>query len=225
MFKNRLNGSHFVVEHLQLLRKLKKHTGCVNSLNFSRSGNLIVSGSDDLYVIVWQWSKGRPIQLIKSGHLLNVFQTKFVENTSMGTAALNIVTSARDGDVRQILVPPSGGAPVKRILTKHGRPVHKIALPDTSSNEILTAGEDGCVKQIDLRDKAIENILALKEDEHIVPLYSIATHPHEPEFCVAGRDRYVRVYDRRNTNRSVKMFCPQKLLKVKLETARHGEFK
>ena len=37
-----------------------------------------------------------------------------------------------------------------------------------------------------------------KENDRKVPLYSIHTHPiHTHEFCVGGRDPYIRIYDTR----------------------------
>lgn len=213
-FINRMNGSHFAVQRLRLTTKLEHHEGCVNSLNFNKSGTLLVSGSDDLHIVVWNWAKNSPVHVIRTNHVSNVFQTKFADDLSTGTNALNIITSARDGYVRQIIVPPGGGEPVDRLLVKHRRAVHKITLPDTAQDEVLTAGEDACVIRIDLRDKQTDELLCLRVNESKVPLYSIAAHPFEPEFCVAGRDRYVRVYDRRNVKEPAKSYCPHTILKV-----------
>lgn len=196
------------------MTKLKHHDGCVNSLNFNKSGTLLVSGSDDLHVVVWNWSKGTPVHIIRTNHISNVFQTKFADDLSTGSNALNIITSARDGYVRQSIVPPGGGETIDRFLVKHSRAVHKVALPESSQDEVLTAGEDACVMRIDLRDNQTEKLLCLRSDINKVPLYSIAAHPLVPEFCVAGQDRYVRVYDRRNIKESVKLYCPNTILEV-----------
>lgn len=78
---------------------------------------------------------------------------------------------------------------------------------------MLTAGEDGCVMRSDLRDNIpSEKLVQLAE----IPLYSIALHPFEPEFCVCGSDKFVRVFDQRNVKECLKMFCPENILAQKV---------
>lgn len=193
---------------MKLLHKLEKHHGCVNCLNFNRTGNLLVSGSDDLRVIVWDWAKRKPIRTLHSGHTSNVFQTKFIDNGRYDNQnGFSLITSARDGEVRQITVCPSGDVKT-RGLARHVRPVHKIVVADTCPNEILTAGEDAQVMRIDLRDKQPEKLIVWRNDGLKVPLYSIAAHPFDPEFCICGRDKYVRVYDKRNLKDYARQFAP-----------------
>uniref|UniRef100_A0A0R3UNZ7 WD_REPEATS_REGION domain-containing protein n=1 Tax=Mesocestoides corti TaxID=53468 RepID=A0A0R3UNZ7_MESCO len=55
-------------------RPFKHHSGCVNALNFSHSGHLIASGSDDQRVAVTDFYSGKLITRFHSGHKLNVFQ-------------------------------------------------------------------------------------------------------------------------------------------------------
>ena len=61
----------------------------MNSVNFSPCGDLIVSGSDDLQVAVWDWCKDtkEPLITYDSGHSSNVFQVcrAVVENIFVGT--------------------------------------------------------------------------------------------------------------------------------------------
>lgn len=142
---DRVIGSIYSVERMTLLDKLEKHNGCVNCLNFNKAGNLLVTGSDDLKVIVWNWAKGQPITTQTSGHSSNVFQAKFLENgTANNQTDFNLITSARDGEVRQIQITPDGTAK-HRSIVRHDDSVHKITIPEHNYNlnEILTAGEDG----------------------------------------------------------------------------------
>ncbi len=62
------------MQRLKLERQLKEHEGCVNCINFSPSGELLASGSDDLQVVLWDWAKGRKMAKLESGHHANVFQ-------------------------------------------------------------------------------------------------------------------------------------------------------
>ncbi|XP_055315779.1 DDB1- and CUL4-associated factor 8 [Sitodiplosis mosellana] len=212
----RISSSIYSVERMMLLHKLEKHNGCVNCLNFNKAGNLLVTGSDDLKVVVWNWAKQQPIIVQTSGHRSNVFQSKFVDNgTATNQKDFHLITSARDGEVRQIQVAPDGSAQ-DRVITGHNHPVHKIAIPDSNPSEVLTAGEDGCVMRSDLRDnKPSEKLVQLRTSKDEIPLYSVAVHPFDPEFCVCGRDKFVRVYDKRNVKECSKMFCPENILQQK----------
>lgn len=107
---------------------------------------------------------------------------------------------------------PDGTSKNRLIACHANQAVHKIVMPD--ANEVLTAGEDGCVMRADLRDtKSSEQLLLAKGKDGKIPLYSIAHHPFDPEFCICGRDKFVRVYDKRNVKECSKMFCPDHILK------------
>lgn len=141
---DRIGSSIYSVERMKQLHRLERHYGCVNCLNFNKVGNLLVSGSDDLKVIVWNWARRQPIVVQASGHRSNVFQSKFVDNgIASNQRDFHLITSARDGEVRSIQVAPDGGS-ADRIIARHSTSaVHKIVMPD--ANEVLTAGEDACV--------------------------------------------------------------------------------
>lgn len=190
-------GSKHVVERLALMHRLRKHGGCVNSLNFNLSGTLLASGSDDLKINLWNWQTNKLAHSIASGHRANVFQTKFVEASGYRNE-IEIISTGRDGQVRQTRVGPAGE--VKRtVLFKQSQPIHKIAIPARSPYEFLTACEDGVVKSYDLRDNAAKKVANTKKR-----LYSISTHPLDNEFCVSGSDEMVLVYDRRQPTRPAK---------------------
>ena len=67
-------GLPSVVRRLSLQHRLEAHEGCVNCINFSGSGQLLASGSDDLHVVVWDWERGRMVSKLESGHISNIFQ-------------------------------------------------------------------------------------------------------------------------------------------------------
>uniref|UniRef100_A0A5K3FK59 WD_REPEATS_REGION domain-containing protein n=1 Tax=Mesocestoides corti TaxID=53468 RepID=A0A5K3FK59_MESCO len=173
------------------------HSGCVNALNFSHSGHLIASGSDDQRVAVTDFYSGKLITRFHSGHKLNVFQVKFVPETD----DLQIVSSARDGMVRLAMLHPDGRSMITtRCLAKHDDACHKIATIADAPSVFLTAGEDGCVFSIDLRECRANKILHLP----LSSFYSISTNPVRPaEFCVSGKyESVVRVFDRRRLSPS-----------------------
>lgn len=74
LFRFKCYGNLHMVQRLELMYKMKKHDGCVNGLNFNTSGTKLVSGSDDLSIILWDWTTSEPILDYNSGHTSNVFQ-------------------------------------------------------------------------------------------------------------------------------------------------------
>lgn len=76
-------------------RNLEKHKGCVNTVSFNADGDILISGSDDRRVILWDWQLGKVKLSFHSGHGNNVFQAKFMPFSDDRT----IVTCAADGMV------------------------------------------------------------------------------------------------------------------------------
>ncbi|KAJ7001544.1 hypothetical protein NC653_011834 [Populus alba x Populus x berolinensis] len=74
--------------------ELEKHDGCVNTLSFNAGGDILVSVSDDLRVILWDWETGRDKLSFRSGHANNVFQANFMPFSDDRT----IITCAADGE-------------------------------------------------------------------------------------------------------------------------------
>ena len=66
---------------LDLARKLQNHRGCVNTVSFNADGDILISGSDDRQVILWDWETGSVKLAFDSGHNSNVFQAKIVPET------------------------------------------------------------------------------------------------------------------------------------------------
>lgn len=84
-----------IVTKLDLYGKLDGHEGCVNAVEFSSTGDILVSGSDDLEIMLWNWLDRSKTLSYPSGHCENVFQTKFIPFSDDRT----IITSGADGQV------------------------------------------------------------------------------------------------------------------------------
>ena len=84
-------------------------------------------------------------------------------------------------------------------LAQHKGPAHKMSLIPECHQCLLSAGEDGQVFMVDIREQKPDKILLLKnEKDKKVPIYSIHTNPaNGNQFCTTGRDQYIRVFDRR----------------------------
>jgi len=212
IFNSRCHGSLRFVQRLQMAYKMDCHNGCVNALHFNSSGTLLASGSDDLNIIVWDWSLAKPLINYDSGHRGNVFQAKFLPLCG----DMHIVSCARDGHIRLAELTPSGAFHSTRRLGLHRGPAHKLALLPDTPHVFLTAGEDAVVLEVDVRQSKPNKLLTVRKNEQKIALYSISSNPIDSyEFCVGGRDQYVRVYDRRrvdHTESLLNTFCPNQLL-------------
>lgn len=62
-FRNQVFRSLSLVERLQRTNTLEGHFGCVNTVGFSDCGELIISGSDDKRIILWNWYTGASLTL------------------------------------------------------------------------------------------------------------------------------------------------------------------
>ncbi|KAL3621410.1 hypothetical protein CASFOL_036322 [Castilleja foliolosa] len=220
-FFNRRAAAEDLVLRLDILRKLYKHGGCVNTISFNASGDILVSGSDDKKVILWDWETGQVNLSFYSGHEDNVFQAKIMPYTD----DRSIVTCAADGQVRHAQILERGGVETK-LLAKHQGRAHKLAVEPGSPHIFYTCGEDGLVQHIDLRTGTATGLFTCKSvpGQNFSPtihLNTITIDPRNPNlFAVGGTDQFARLYDIRQYKwdgsseygRPVDFFCAPHLI-------------
>lgn len=208
---------------LDIYRKLEKHRGCVNTVSFSEDGDILVSGSDDRRVILWDWQTGCIKLSFNSQHENNVFQAKIMPCTD----ERSIVTCAADGQVRLAQI-PERGAVESNVLGKHQGRAHKLAIEPGSPHIFYTCGEDGLVQHFDLRTRNATELFTCQtiDDRRrrftsVIPLNAITIDPRNPNlFAVAGSDEYTRLYDIRkykwdgstDFGQPTNYFCPPHLI-------------
>lgn len=188
------------------MHQLSGHHGCVNSLGWSQEGVLLASGSDDTKICVWNpLDKAKTlVSKIVSGHRANIFQSKFLPNSSN----MKIVTTGRDGEVRLAQLDETGQAvpfsssssSPTRLLAKHDQAAHKLNfIPQTEA--ILSCGEDGKVYRIDPRTDCRNREVVVNLP---LSLYTIDCSPSYPHFAVAGQCEQTFIYDLRTVARFMK---------------------
>ncbi|XWS55128.1 hypothetical protein CRYUN_Cryun10bG0148300 [Craigia yunnanensis] len=220
-FARRLAASEDLVLRLDIYKKLEKHRGCVNTVSFNADGNILVSGSDDKRVILWDWETGHAKLAFQSGHVSNVFQAKIMPYTD----DRSLVTCAADGQVRHAQILERGVE--TRLLAEHQGRAHKLAIEPGSPHIFYTCGEDGVVQHIDLRTAAATKLFTCHpiDDSRaympVINLNAIAIDPRNPNlFAVAGLDEYTRLYDIRkykwdgstDFGQPADYFCPPHLI-------------
>ncbi|CAZ86601.1 unnamed protein product [Tuber melanosporum] len=90
-------GARSWIERLDLVAELSGHEGCVNALCWSRSGELLASGSDDTQVNIHTVYPDFALNTrINTGHTQNIFSVKFMPHSSDRT----ILSAAGDSQVR-----------------------------------------------------------------------------------------------------------------------------
>ncbi|CAA6656875.1 unnamed protein product [Spirodela intermedia] len=197
VFTRRAGGSETLVKRLNLYAKLKGHEGCVNTVHFNPSGDLLVSGSDDKQVIFWNWAVKSKKLSYHSGHSDNVFQARIMPFTD----DKKVITSAADGQVRVGQISDDGRVHTKKLGTHQGR-AHKLAIEPGSPYIFYSCGEDGYVQHFDLRSTSATKLFLCSsptESRRPVGLNAIVMDPRNPHyFSVGGLDEYARVYDIRN---------------------------
>ncbi|KAH8498063.1 hypothetical protein H0E87_017111 [Populus deltoides] len=222
-FAHRLAASEDLVLRLEIHKKLEKHEGCVNTLSFNSGGDVLISGSDDLRVILWDWETGRVKLSFNSGHRNNVFQAKFMPFSDDRI----IVTCAADGEIRQAQI-LEGGEVKTILLGKHkDSRVHKLAIEPGSPHIFYSCGEDGVVQHFDLRTRSATELFTCRSIndprsfQPYVHLNAIAIDPRNPNlFAVGGMDEFARLYDIRKYSwdgssdfgQPADYFCPQHLI-------------
>ncbi|KAG8226839.1 hypothetical protein J437_LFUL007080 [Ladona fulva] len=129
---------------------------------------------------------------------------------------MHIVSCARDGQVRLAELSSTGLCRATRRLAQHRGPAHKLALQPDAPHVFLSAGEDAIVYSLDVREPKPEKLVTVKEGAKKIALYSIHANPLScHEFCVSGRDHFIRIYDKRKISENegpLKKFCPHHLL-------------
>lgn len=97
-----LYGDRRLVDDLDIVNELGGHTGCVNALSWSKSGQLLASGSDDQHLNIHKYQPDGSVAQFKlattvaTGHTANIFSVKFMPHSNDRT----VVTAAGDAEVR-----------------------------------------------------------------------------------------------------------------------------
>ncbi|KAL2649169.1 hypothetical protein R1flu_017297 [Riccia fluitans] len=212
-----------LVHRLELENVMEGHQGCVNALAWNAKGSLLLSGSDDTKVNIWDYGSRKLVHDIHTGHSANIFCTKFMPETGDDV----VVSGAGDAEVRVHRISRLAGRRGERtssseqvaIFRCHTKRVKKLAVEDGNPHVVWSASEDGTLRQHDLRESIrcpatggpphdCRNVLldlrsgakkSLQDSpRHCLDLKTCALSPTRPHhLLIGGSDAFARLYDRR----------------------------
>jgi len=130
------------VQTLGFWQDLEGHKGCVNTINFSKSGDLLVSGSDDTTVKIWNVETQKCLDTLH-GHVSNVFAADFLPYRSNK----EIVSGGNDADMRHYDLEKK----VCTVYCHHKKKVLRISINPHTPDTFLSCSADGTIRMIDVR--------------------------------------------------------------------------
>ncbi|XP_015113743.1 WD and tetratricopeptide repeats protein 1 [Diachasma alloeum] len=197
--RRKLHVTDNLISRLGLEKELEGHKGCVNCLEWNKTGEMLASASDDMHLILWDPFRYHKKLVVHTGHNGNIFSVKFMPESNDSI----LVTGAGDNGVRVHDVSISNTI---FICTCHTGRVKRIATLENVPSVFWSAAEDGLILQYDMRTKH-----NCKSSDHRSVLINLVNHagrkaeakcmavnPRRPEIIAVGaNDPYVRMYDRR----------------------------
>lgn len=209
-----VNSCLSLVKRLQLVEPvLEKHKGCVNTVNWNEQGTLLVSGSDEGLICIWDYENHKLKFSFDSGHSANIFTTKFIPHSD----SKMIVSCSADHLVKVFNLDYSQNKAYElQNYSCHQMRVKKLSTDPENNYTFLSCSEDGTVRHFDIRTKhtcgsTCDRILVDLQEE----IYSVAINQRNSSyFITGGSSPFIRMYDRRmiGNSQSVKKFCPSHLI-------------
>lgn len=237
--------------HLGLLGRygqvgmLEGHEGCVNRIAWNSEGSLLVSGSDDCCIRIWNPHMDQDRSCVHTigqgdtGHVANIFGVSFLPFSQ----DRKIVSGAMDGKVilHDIEYPEN-----RKIYTCHSNRVKYVETHPSEPNLFWSASEDSSIRQFDIREhhrcssvSCSNAIVDLSSSPQSLlssffapsggcPFKCIAVNPLMPmQIAASSDDAQIRVFDRRKPlpDRSKGVECVFKTspYHLRLESLQEGE--
>ncbi|XP_063743890.1 DDB1- and CUL4-associated factor 6 isoform X3 [Eleginops maclovinus] len=190
-------GRKEFVQRLKLEGTLNVHDGCVNTISWNDTGEYLLSGSDDTFLVISNPYNKKVKKSIRSGHRANIFSAKFMPHTN----DQEIISCSGDGIIYYTNTEKSPEHNRQCQFTCHYGTAYEIMTVPNDPYTFLSCGEDGTVRWFDLRTKTSCTKEDCKDDILINcrrAATSISISPLVPYYLAVGcSDSSVRIYDRR----------------------------
>ncbi|KAK0163937.1 hypothetical protein PV328_002620 [Microctonus aethiopoides] len=185
-----------LIQRMSLLERLKVHNGCVNSICWNNTGELILSGSDDQHLVLTNVYNYKVLTDYKTSHRANIFSAKFLPNNGDH----RIVSCSGDGIILYTDLQRTSET-FHNQFNCHNGTAYEIATVPGEPHTFFSCGEDCTVRYFDLRVKSSCNTPRCKEDILILrskAITAMSINPTKPHYLAIGcSDSSVGIYDRR----------------------------
>ncbi|XP_015520895.1 DDB1- and CUL4-associated factor 6 isoform X1 [Neodiprion lecontei] len=185
-----------LMQRMSLLKRLKVHNGCVNSICWNNSGELLLSGSDDQHLVLTNAYNYQVLTDYKTSHRANIFSAKFLPNSGDH----RIISCSGDGIILYTDLMRRAET-FNNQFTCHSGTTYEIATIPNEPHSFLSCGEDGTVRWFDLRVKDKCNSSRCKDDVLIScqrAVTALSVNPLMPhQLAIGCSDSTVRTFDRR----------------------------
>ncbi|TNN60879.1 DDB1- and CUL4-associated factor 6 [Liparis tanakae] len=169
----------------------------VNTISWNNTGEYLLSGSDDTFLVISNPYNKKVKKSIRSGHRANIFSAKFMPHTN----DQEIISCSGDGIIYYTNTEKSPEHNRQCQFTCHYGTAYEIMTVPNDPCTFLSCGEDGTVRWFDLRTKTSCTKEDCKDDILINcrrAATSISISPLVPYYLAVGcSDSSVRIYDRR----------------------------
>ncbi|CAK1550467.1 unnamed protein product [Leptosia nina] len=161
-------------------RDLVCHFGCVNAIEFSSNGELLVSGGDDRRVMLWQFGQaildhGKP-EAMKAVHQSNIF--------CLGITSDNQKIYSGGNDDIVIVHDLEYKCPME--VLQHQRAVCSLSIDPFNERVISTAGNDGRLLLFDTRQSVHESLVIARS---VKEFHGVMFHPQQVGILVSANAR------------------------------------
>ncbi|XP_060521769.1 DDB1- and CUL4-associated factor 5 isoform X2 [Cylas formicarius] len=178
LIKNRIFSERLSRARNFYRKDLFAHYGCVNAIEFSAEGELLVSGGDDRRVLLWSvlesiYDKGSPV-VMRKPHVSNIFCVAFDSRNE------RIFSGGNDDQV--IIHEVYSGNAITSI--PHRKPVYGLSINPQNDEIISTAGEDGRLLLFDVREAPNQEAQVLAKQK--TGFHSVMFNPTNPRFLVSA---------------------------------------
>ncbi|ALC42227.1 hypothetical protein Dbus_chr2Rg1806 [Drosophila busckii] len=202
--RRRLLASPAYVDRLEREAVLTGHEGCVNCLEWTDDGLLLASGSDDSCVMIWDPFRKRRVHALHTKHLGNIFSVKFLPRHN------NSIVATCGADKYIYVYDVNHDNETLFSCSCHTLRVKRLATAPDSPYIFWSAGEDGSILQLDMREPhncreeqqsqacGVRLISLSTQVEFTTEAKCLAINPRRTEYLAVGaNDPYARVFDRR----------------------------
>ncbi|KAI5746116.1 hypothetical protein M8J77_000033 [Diaphorina citri] len=171
-------------------KDLKAHFGCVNAIDFSNDGTLMISGGDDRRVLLWNVqeclhnTKNPSPKSMEAQHNSNIFTLAFDSQ--------NKVIFSGGNDDHVISHDMASGDPIDFYL--HERPVYGLSVDPSQDAIFASACDDGRVLLFDTRSREEATELAVNSG----PFHAVMFNPVEARLVATANSKDgIALYDTR----------------------------